>query len=340
MNNCLSVVLSFTLPRHRKTEPTLLWWTKVVVSMILLSGLIVYIYVLIDLIIRDEPSIQYTTVDLDSQQLLPVLNIEVASNAIIYCDFMNDETDDLGNCSTNLELVAYESYRNYKFTPTNNSYSWLFLTWNNTSGNTFSNITFGGELDDIKDKYPDQTNLQKYITYLQTNNILYIREKKRNAIYIKWTRREYLIRDWTNYLGFPNRHVSLRIPQAMAETPSTSYYENQTTVAISPYGDANGHFETVETEKRSETVLGNIGPLGGAISLLLGIYTILFGGSLLSPWGIFQTYCCKYKTRSKRKLLKNLSVIPLTEKNQLHFEKSKDPDLITLRFNSLEIVLK
>src|SRR5215213_7970813 len=51
MNNCLSVVLNFTLPRHRKTEPTLLWWTKVVVSIILLSGLFVYIYVLIDLII-------------------------------------------------------------------------------------------------------------------------------------------------------------------------------------------------------------------------------------------------------------------------------------------------
>ncbi|CAJ0638017.1 12160_t:CDS:2 [Entrophospora sp. SA101] len=203
------------------------------------------------------------------------------------------------NCSTSFKLVDREGSRYYKFTPINNS-RLLFLHWNHT-GNGISVITFGGELDDIRDNYPGQTNLQNYIDFLQSNRVI-IQENKENDFFIEWTRRKYLIRDWTNYLGFPNHHVSLHIAEPI--------------------------------------VLSNIGPLGGAISLLLGIYAILFGGSLLNPWGIFQNHCCKYKSRSKRKLLKNLSVIPLTEKNQLYYEKSKDLDIISLRFNSLETILR
>ena len=61
VNNYLEKTSNFILPRHRKTEPTLLWWTKVVVSIILSGGLIVYIYFLINLIVNDEPSIQSST---------------------------------------------------------------------------------------------------------------------------------------------------------------------------------------------------------------------------------------------------------------------------------------
>nr|CAG8499247.1 11792_t:CDS:10 [Entrophospora candida] len=322
MNNLkkILIMLNFTLPRHKKTEPTLLWWTK------------------------DDPSIQYSTTKLDSQQPLPAFRFGMfVQNVTIDCATFMPINDDGGdfhfkkeNCS-NFELVFDSgSFRYYKFTPTNNS-SALILDWNYT-GNATSTIVFdGGELDDIRDNYPGQTNLQKYISYLHSNRVS-IQENKKNYFSIKWTRRKYLIRDWTNYLGFPNRYVSLHIAEPIILTPRTSYYENQTTVYISQYDDfADNPFETVETEKRSETVLNNIGPLGGAISLLLGIYAILFGGSLLSPWGIFQNYCCKYKSRSKRKLLKNLPVIPLTEKNQLYYEDLK---IISLRLNSLETILR
>lgn len=54
------------LPRHRKTEPKLLWWTKVIISVILLGGLIGYLGVLINLIKNEEPSIQYSYQKLDS----------------------------------------------------------------------------------------------------------------------------------------------------------------------------------------------------------------------------------------------------------------------------------
>ncbi|CAJ0746107.1 1464_t:CDS:2, partial [Entrophospora sp. SA101] len=349
MNNLkkIFIMLTFTLPRRKKTEPMLLWWTK------------------------DEPSIQYTTTKLDSQRPLPAFSFGmVDQNVTIHCATVMPINDDdvhtkRENCSTSFKLVDREGSRYYKFTPINNS-RLLFLHWNHT-GNGISVITFGGELDDIRDNYPGQTNLQNYIDFLQSNRVI-IQENKENDFFIEWTRRKYLIRDWTNYLGFPNHHVSLHIaepivssnykfrfqlydlfkvlkyiviqPFLISKAHTTSSYENQTTVYIIPYGYTNNYFETVETEKRFETVLSNIGPLGGAISLLLGIYAILFGGSLLNPWGIFQNHCCKYKSRSKRKLLKNLSVIPLTEKNQLYYEKSKDLDIISLRFNSLETILR
>ncbi|CAJ0859196.1 13291_t:CDS:10 [Entrophospora sp. SA101] len=309
MNNLkkIFIMLTFTLPRRKKTEPMLLWWTK------------------------DEPSIQYTTTKLDSQRPLPAFSFGmVDQNVTIHCATVMPINDD--DVHTKREGSRY-----YKFTPINNS-RLLFLHWNHT-GNGISVITFGGELDDIRDNYPGQTNLQNYIDFLQSNRVI-IQENKENDFFIEWTRRKYLIRDWTNYLGFPNHHVSLHIAEPIVSTHTTSSYENQTTVYIIPYGYTNNYFETVETEKRFETVLSNIGPLGGAISLLLGIYAILFGGSLLNPWGIFQNHCCKYKSRSKRKLLKNLSVIPLTEKNQLYYEKSKDLDIISLRFNSLETILR
>nr|CAG8446896.1 2845_t:CDS:10 [Entrophospora candida] len=294
--------------------------------------------------IEDEPSIQYSTVKLDSQQqLFPSFKIIVKSNITINCKLQtwNEKND----CSANFEFFDYKHNEYYKFTPTEDMiddgpdkyYRYLFLYWDNTSNLTL--IEFGGELDDIRNNYPDQINLQNYIGYLNSNYMPI--QENLNGFDIKWTRRNYLIRDWTNYLGFPNHYVSLRIAEPILSTYTTSY-KNQTTIAISPHGYVDEYFETVETEKRFETVLSNIGSLGGAISLLLGVYAILFGGSLLSPWGIFQNYCCKYKPRSKRKLLNNLPVIPLTEKNPLQYENSEDPNIISIitRFNSLETILR
>ncbi|CAJ0748078.1 12367_t:CDS:2, partial [Entrophospora sp. SA101] len=74
-------------------------------------------------------------------------------------------------------------------------------------------------------------------------------------------------------------------------------------------------------------VLSNVGPLGGTISILLGIYAIY------------------------------LVMIPLTEKTHLHYERSKDPNIseiedpniseikkdlasLTTRFHSLETILR
>ncbi|CAJ0754045.1 2349_t:CDS:10, partial [Entrophospora sp. SA101] len=294
MNN-LKKISNFTLPRHRKTEPTLLWWTK--------------------------PSIQYSTVKLDSQPF-PVLNITLPSHVTIDCKFYTKDDDTLtflADFSANLELFNDGSY---KFTPTENminSSGLLLLSWNNIPGNGISVIGFCEELVDIKNNYPGQANLQNYIDYLQYN-FVYIQENKKN----------YLIRDWTNYLGFPNHHISLRIPEPIASAPIVGY--NRTTVSIVPYGYTNRYFETVETEKRFETVLSNVGPLGGTISILLGIYAIYL-------------------------LLKNLPVIPLTEKTHLHYERSKDPNIseiedpniseikkdlasLTTRFHSLETILR
>ncbi|CAJ0859254.1 13296_t:CDS:10 [Entrophospora sp. SA101] len=269
----------------------------------------------------DEPSIQYSTVKLDSQPF-PVLNITLPSHVTIDCKFYTKDDDTLtflADFSANLELFNDGSY---KFTPTENminSSGLLLLSWNNIPGNGISVIGFCEELVDIKNNYPGQANLQNYIDYLQYN-FVYIQENKKN----------YLIRDWTNYLGFPNHHISLRIPEPIASAPIVGY--NRTTVSIVPYGYTNRYFETVETEKRFETVLSNVGPLGGTISILLGIYAIYL-------------------------LLKNLPVIPLTEKTHLHYERSKDPNIseiedpniseikkdlasLTTRFHSLETILR
>nr|CAG8610193.1 10792_t:CDS:2 [Entrophospora candida] len=333
--------------KRRKTEPTSLWWTKIVVSIILLIGLIAYIVVSINLIINDEPSIQYSNDKLVSQKF-PAFNITQFNNITTTINCAFTLVDTITDCSANLKL--FDNGR-YKFTPSENmnvddNRGYVILSWNYIPGHDFNYISFGAELDDIKKKYPDQANLQKYIDYLQDLEL--VQGNKSNYFYIKWARREYLIRDWTNHLGFPNNHIPLRIAVPIVLTPMEGF--NWTQIIIMPYGNAeSGFFETIETEKRSETVLSNIGSLGGAISLLLGIYAILFGGSLLSPWGIFQNYCCN--SRSKKKLLneKKLPIIPLTEKNQLHYKKSKNPDIseienhlisLTIRFYSLETILR
>nr|CAG8573965.1 7670_t:CDS:10 [Entrophospora candida] len=298
--------------------------------------------------LNDEPSIQFSMAKLVSQPF-PTFNITLPyPNIKIVCEFYTSwhhssmYTSNDTDCSANLKLF---DDGNYKFTPTENMInvpyiSHLHFYWN-ISVDDISNITFGAELLDIKKNHTDQITLQNYIGYLNKFNFVSIQGNKQNKVLIEWTRMNYLIRDWTNYLGFPNHHIPLRIAKSTTPTPTLSHF-NQTEVLIYPYGSRDEYFEIVETEKRFETVLSNIGPLGGAISLLLGAYAVLFGGSLLDPWGIFQKCCCKYKPRSKRKLLKNLSMIPLIEKNQLHYGNSKDPDLISLitRFNSLEIILR
>ncbi|CAJ0637619.1 12561_t:CDS:2 [Entrophospora sp. SA101] len=177
-----------TLPKWRKAEPMSLWWTKI-------------------------PSIQYSNNKLVSQKF-PAFNVTQFKNitTTINCTFtlVNTITD----CSANLKL--FDNGR-YKFTPSENmnaddNWSYMILSWNYIPGHDFNYISF--ELDDIKKKYPDQANLQKYIDYLQDLEL--VQGNKSNYFYIKWTRREYLIRDGTNYLDIPNRHIPLCIGEPMA----------------------------------------------------------------------------------------------------------------------------
>ncbi|CAJ0920329.1 11915_t:CDS:2 [Entrophospora sp. SA101] len=129
----------------------------------------------------------------------------------------------LADCSANLKL--FDNGR-YKFTPSENmnaddNWSYMILSWNYIPGHDFNYISF--ELDDIKKKYPDQANLQKYIDYLQDLEL--VQGNKSNYFYIKWTRREYLIRDGTNYLDIPNRHIPLCIGEPMALSSMTGLKE-------------------------------------------------------------------------------------------------------------------
>ncbi|RIB20122.1 hypothetical protein C2G38_2180079 [Gigaspora rosea] len=168
------------LPRHRKTESKLLWWTKIIVLFILLSGLIGYIVELFRLIIIEEPSIEYSYRKLDP--ILPP------------------------------------------------------------------------DLPDIGANYPNQIPLKNFITDFIADKTFFIKENTRNVITYKQSTREYLFRDWTNYLGFPNYYIKLPLLQITTSVNDNASPVNYTQIQIKPHGELDNMreliLETVETEKR------------------------------------------------------------------------------------------
>ncbi|RIB20127.1 hypothetical protein C2G38_1219268 [Gigaspora rosea] len=230
-------------------------------------------------------------------------------------------------------IYSNENVTNYEFLPSDLiNITTLFISWF-TNGSNEDFISFGQDLTDIGANYPNQITLKNFITDFIADKTFFIKENTQNVITYKQSTREYLFRDWTNYL-----------------VNDIASPVNYTQIQIKPHGELDNIreliLETVETEKRHETILGNIGSLGGAISIAVGIYFVLFGGLLCYPWGIIQK-CCNYKSRTKRKFLNNLSIIPLTEKNRLPLFKEKDDtsqkeyiNYLISRLHSLEIILE
>ncbi|KAF0553043.1 hypothetical protein F8M41_020729 [Gigaspora margarita] len=359
------------LPRHRKTESKLLWWTKIIILFILLSGLIGYIVDLFRLIIIEEPSIEYSYRKLDPL-LPPAFRLQVQGNKTLFqCKYTYKKNNFIGDGDCTAYLKIRETYTStteingtiytngnvtsYEFVPSNLiNITTLFITWY-TNGSNEDFISFGQDLRDIGANYPNQITLMNFINYFLADKTLFIKENTENIITYKPSTREYLFRDWTNYLGFPNYYIKLPLLQVTTSvfdnTVDNVVANNHTTILISPYGKVQGDLdmqilETVETEKRHETILGNIGSLGGAISIAAVIHFVLFGGLLCYPWGIIQK-CYNYKSRTKRKFLNNLSIIPLSEKTRLPlFEEKNDTsqkeyiNYLISRLHSLETILE
>ncbi|RIB24999.1 hypothetical protein C2G38_2068545, partial [Gigaspora rosea] len=87
---------------------------------------------------------------------------------------------------------------------------------------------------------------------------------------------------------------------------SRMQYGSLTSVAVKPEFDIT----TVETEQRSHTVLNSLGIIGGAWSLAILAYKILFGDDAIQPFGLLQNRGYFYK-RTQKKLTKSLSTYPL-----------------------------
>ncbi|CAJ0904318.1 8777_t:CDS:2, partial [Entrophospora sp. SA101] len=94
-------------------------------------------------------------------------------NATITCYFQLAGTTAHGipskDCSANIESLGSERNKTiYKFTPPEdvNGIKGVYISWDYIINPSTPNIVFRGELDDIKNNYPDR-DIQKYIDYLQ-----------------------------------------------------------------------------------------------------------------------------------------------------------------------------
>ncbi|KAF0470594.1 hypothetical protein F8M41_025366 [Gigaspora margarita] len=62
---------------------------------------------------------------------------------------------------------------------------------------------------------------------------------------------------------------------------------------------AESLFTEVHTEVKVYTLFGLFGTLGGALSLMSTIYTVLFGMDKIKPWGVLYKYGCFAKQTKK-----------------------------------------
>ncbi|CAG8604562.1 9543_t:CDS:2 [Paraglomus brasilianum] len=102
-----------------------------------------------------------------------------------------------------------------------------------------------------------------------------------------------------------------------------------------------------DTERRSNTVLGSLGLLGGAWSLALIAYATLFGSKSLTPWGLIHSYCCCFVRSTRSRFRESFSTIPLQSSSSstsdlsiLSSDLSYNDNALQQRLDALELFLK
>ncbi|CAI2171781.1 19868_t:CDS:2 [Funneliformis geosporum] len=141
--------------------------------------------------------------------------------------------------------------------------------------------------------------------------------------------------------GFPSYDVQPFIVSNLLSMPLTDEQRTRPDAYLSKIGLNIKNFQIqVETERRTRSLLNVVGLVGGAWSISMVLYTLLFGANLFRPWGCTQAYCCGYRTYNKFK--NTLPVLPLVNSSSLLTKPNPSLQDITElqdRLNSLEMFL-
>ncbi|CAI2195619.1 952_t:CDS:2, partial [Funneliformis geosporum] len=169
--------------------------------------------------------------------------------------------------------------------------------------------------------------------YLVNNQVSYIglTRNQKKIIHPKFSGILGVSPSYKNLHRIVSNFQNMPIP----DEPSTVYYSVISLTATS-------FRMQVETEKRTRTLLGVFGLVGGAWGLSSALYATLFGVDAIRPWGCLQTDC-GLRRRTYNKLKRRIPVLPLINSSSSMTElNSYSPDVKELRDRliSLEIFLK
>ncbi|RIB24993.1 hypothetical protein C2G38_2167035 [Gigaspora rosea] len=203
----------------------------------------------------------------------------------------------------------------------------------NTSSSFFVQIS---DSEDVDLKTNVSSIFSQSIIQANTYNIL---RGQSFYLYLSRSIRKIIIPNWKAIMGFQPDYIIKPYITSRMEV-ARMQYDSITIVNVQPEFDIT----TVETEQRSHTVLNSLGLIGGAWSLALCAYKILFGDDAIRPFGLLlnRSY---FNKRTQKKLTKFMSTYPLVHlldsSNNIDDEDDESRvDHLEQKINDLELFLR
>ncbi|RIA90348.1 hypothetical protein C1645_823483 [Glomus cerebriforme] len=313
------------LQGHRRSESTFLLGLKLLIMIIILSGLTGYLAILIIEVKQDAPITITSFINVEGIRP-PNLYFRCAYNiSIDLCSenyLLNNIFTPVMCSPEDTSVVFDEQSNNYigTYKPSqdvffrkkslNSLYSVLLfinineeITIERPSAMTL--MAYDSEYD-LMDKY----NLSTYDDSILLSNSYTITPNQGYLFSYSRTIKELITPSWMNDFG---------IPPTYEQKPSIS--SNLVGNPLSQLKLAEKHVEftiqpkyintvQVDREVRTHTYLGSLGLIGGAWGLGAAIYAFLFGADTLRPWGAVHLYCCGFSRAAQNKLKNALPIIP------------------------------
>ncbi|CAG8463222.1 21123_t:CDS:2 [Gigaspora rosea] len=156
-------------------------------------------------------------------------------------------------------------------------------------------------------------------------------------IYLRRRIRKFIIPNWKATMGFqPDYIIKPYLTSRKEVTQQLTEFRDDIFTAI--FVSLDFDTTTVETEQSS------LGLIGGAWSLAVCVYKLLFGDDAIRPFGLIQKYGY-FNQRTQKKLSKFLSTLPLVQildssKNIVDDDDESRVDQLEKQINDLELFLR
>ncbi|CAG8436651.1 2447_t:CDS:2 [Scutellospora calospora] len=166
-------------------------------------------------------------------------------------------------------------------------------------------------------------------------NTYQIRVGESSYLYLGRNLRQFIIQNWKSIFGFqPDYDIK---PYLTSRKYIERMHFNSLTFIIAK---ADYDITTVETEQRTHTVLNSLGLLGGAWSLAIVVYKLLYGDDVVRPFGLVHKHGHFHK-QTKEKLAKFLSTYPLVQHPESSIDINDNPvERLERKINDFELFLR
>ncbi|RIB25004.1 hypothetical protein C2G38_2138997 [Gigaspora rosea] len=340
------MILGEIYQRYRKTEPLTIHIMRIITMIFCLICILIFTISMIYYIINDEPVINYSYI---YKEDLPVPNIRFFSENmfVMSCDFISSEKDGPyynGYFSipfeNNYKLVLSDNTKHGKRDEQSISFQLQYLDVNvdrNTSSSFFIQFSDSEIVDSEMNISPiflqsiAQANTYTILTFQSID------------IYLRRRIRKFIIPNWKATMGFqPDYIIKPYLTSRKEVTQQLTEFRDDIFTAI--FVSLDFDTTTVETEQRSHTILSSLGLIGGAWSLAVCVYKLLFGDDAIRPFGLIQKYGY-FNQRTQKKLSKFLSTLPLVQildssKNIVDDDDESRVDQLEKQINDLELFLR